>query len=168
MKDFQSRSGIIIAISDLITAPEEMGCSKLISVQKMDGEIVNFIVSPMTYFIDQVMVRPGDPVTGFYDANAPVPLIYPPQYRAVVMARAIPYQNVKVAYFNEDLVSSDGMLKLNIAPTTRIMLENGQAFTGNPANRYLAVVYGPTTRSIPTQTTPEQIVVLQSGFLTPS
>lgn len=160
MKDFQSVSGIIIAISDLFTTPEEMGCYKLISIQKMDGEIVNFIVSPTTYFVDLVMVRPGDPVTGFYDANAPVPLIYPPQYQAIVMARAVPYQNVKVDFFNEALVSSDGMLKLNIAPTTQIVLENGQAFTGNPTNRYLVVVYGPTTRSIPAQTTPEQIVVL--------
>ncbi len=160
MKDFQSVSGIIIAISDLVTAPEAMGCYKLISVQQMDGEIANFAVSPDTYFVDHVMVRPGDMVTGFYDANAPMPLIYPPQYQAIVMARAVPYQNVKVDFFNEDLVSSDGMLKLNIAPTTQIVLENGQAFTGNPANWYLVVVYGPTTRSIPAQTTPEQIVVL--------
>ncbi len=160
MKNFQSQSGIIITISDLLTAPEDMGCYKLISVQKMDGELVNFIVSPETYFVDHVMVCPGDMVTGFYDANAPIPLIYPPQYQAIVMARVVPYQNVKVDFFNEDLVSSDGRLKLNIAPTTRILLENGQAFTGNPANRYLVVVYGPTTRSIPAQTTPEQIVVL--------
>ena len=160
MKDFQSVSGIIIEISDFVTAPEKMGCYKLISVQQMDGEPVNFVVSPDTYFVDHVMVRPGDMITGFYDANAPIPLIYPPQYQAIVIARAVPYQNVKVDYFNEELVSSDGMLKLNIAPTTRIVLENGQAFTGNPACRYLVVVYGPTTRSIPAQTTPEQIVVL--------
>ena len=94
-------------------------------------------------------VRPGDMVTGFYDSNAPVPLIYPPQYQAVVMARAEPGRNVKVDFFDEDLVSSDGMLKLNLAPTTRILLENGQAFTGNPAKRYLIAVYGPATRSIP-------------------
>lgn len=160
MKDFQSISGIIIGISDLFTTPETMGCDKLITVQKMDGEIANFVVSPDTYFVDHLMVRPGDMVTGFYDANAPIPLIYPPQYQAIVMARAVPYQNVKVDCFNEALVSSDGMLKLNIAPTTQILLENGQAFTGNPANRYLVVVYGSTTRSIPAQTTPEQIVVL--------
>jgi len=160
MKNFQSVSGIILEIRDLLTTPEAMGCYKLLSVQQMDGELVNFVVAPDTYFVDHVMVRPGDMVTGFYDANAPIPLIYPPQYQAVVMARAVPYHNVKVDYFNEELMSSDGMLKLNIAPTTRIVLENGQAFTGNPACRYLVVVYGPTTRSIPAQTTPEQIIVL--------
>ncbi len=159
MKDFQSISGITVSINDFFTAPGEMGCYKLISIQKMDGEIANFVVSPETYFVDHVMVRTGDMVTGFYDANAPTPLIYPPQYQAIVMARAVPHQNVKVDFFNEDLVSSDGMLKLNIAPSTQIVLENGQSFTGNPACRYLVVVYGPATRSIPAQTTPEQIVV---------
>jgi hypothetical protein len=160
VKNFQSQSGIIITISDLLTTPEDMGCYKLISIQKTDGELVDFIVSPKTYFVDHVMVCPGDMVTGFYDANAPIPLIYPPRYQAIVMALVVPYQNVKVDFFNEDLVSGDGMLKLNIAPSTRILLENGQAFFGSPANRYLVVVYGPTTRSIPAQTTPEQIVVL--------
>lgn len=160
MKNFQSISGIIIGISDLFTVPEKMGCYKLISVQKMDGEIVNFVVSPETYFVNHVMVRTGDMVTGFYDANAPQPLIYPPQYQAVVMTRVGPYQNVKVDYFNQSLVSSDGLLKLNIAPTTQIVLENGQAFTGNLACRYLIVIYGPTTRSIPAQTLPKQIIVL--------
>ena len=160
MKNFQSLSGIIVAINDLLTVPEKMGCYKSISVQKMDGEIVNFTVSPETYFVNHVMVGIGDMVTGFYDANAPQPLIYPPQYQAVVMTRVEPYQNVKVDYFNEFLVSNDGMLRLNITPNTQIVLENGQAFTGNPACRYLTIIYGPTTRSIPAQTTPEQIVVL--------
>ena len=76
------------------------------------------------------------------------------------MAKAMPYPNVKVDYFNEKLLSSDGMLKLNIAPSTQVVLENGQLFTENPANRYLIVVYGATTRSIPAQTSPEQIVVM--------
>ena len=160
MKNFESFSGIIIEISDLFTSPETMGCYKLISVQKMDGAIVNFVMSPETYFVDHVMVRTGDMVTGFFDANAPRTLIYPPQYQAIVMARAVPYQNVKVDYFDEFLVSGDGILKLNIAPLTQVVLENGQSFTGNPACRYLVVVYAPTTRSIPAQTTPVQIVVL--------
>jgi hypothetical protein len=160
MKDFQSISGIIIAIDNLLTANEEMSCYKLISVQKTDGEIANFVAAPETYFVGHVMVRLGDMITGFYDANAPVPLIYPPQYKAVVMVRAVTYQNVKVDYFDENLVSSDGMLKLNPAPTTQILLQNGQVFTGNPANRYLVVVYGPTTRSVPAQAIPEQIVAL--------
>ncbi len=106
------------------------------------------------------MVGIGDWVTGFYDADAPVPLIYPPQFRAIVMVKNVPYLNVKVDYFNSQLESRDGKLKLNIAPTAQIVLKNGQAFTGNPANRNLIVVYGPATKSIPAQTTPYKIVVM--------
>jgi hypothetical protein len=58
------------------------------------------------------------------------------------------------------LVSSDGSLRLNISPDNRILLENGQLYNRNPANHYLIVVYGATTRSILAQTTPSQIIVM--------
>ena len=108
---------------------ESAGCYKLMSVENGSGNLVNFVVSPTTYFVDHVMVIVGDNVTGFYDANAPVPLIFPPQFRAIVMARNTPYRNVKVDYFNSQLVSSDNNLKLNIAPSTHIVLKNDQAFS---------------------------------------
>ncbi len=139
---------------------EGLGCYKLMSVENEYGTLVNFVVAPTTYFVDHVMVTPGDMVTGFYDTNAPVPLIFPPQFRAIVMARDTKYQNVKVDYFNNELVSSDNTLRLNIAPCTQIVLENGQAFSNNPANRNLIVIYGSTTKSIPAQTTPYKIIVM--------
>jgi hypothetical protein len=161
---FNSFSGIITMIDDFWTGDEQRaGCYKIMRVESPDGNLVNFIVQPTTYFVGHVMVAVGDMVTGYYDANAPVPAIYPPQLRAIVMARVTPNQNVKVDYFNSQLISSDGSLKLNIAPDTRIVLENGQAFTGDPANRDLIVVYGPTTRSIPAQTAPYEIIVLCYG-----
>jgi len=52
-------------------------------------------------------------------------------------------QNVKVDFFNRQLISSDGMLKLNLAPGTPILLENGQRFIKSSANSNLIVVYGP-------------------------
>ncbi len=152
---FLSFEGFITNIHDFWLNPDEesLGCYKVMSVVDSYGAIVNFVVTPTTYFVDHVMVRIGDKVTGFYDGDAPVPMIYPPQYTAIVMTRNSPYENVKVDYFNNELVSSDNQLKLNIAPYTRIVLENGQAFSKNPANRNLIVIYGATTRSIPAQTT---------------
>jgi hypothetical protein len=136
------------------------GCRKLISVENGMGTIVNFEILPTTYFVDHVMVAVGDRVTGYYDGNAPTLLIYPPQYQALVMVKKSPYQNVKVDYFNSQLESSDGRLRLNVSPYTQIVLTNGQSFTRNPANRDLIVIYGPTTKSIPAQTTPYRIIVL--------
>ena len=163
MANYLSFTGVITTINDFWSGyGGKTGCFKLMTVEYQAGNIVNFIVSPTTYFVDHVMVAVGDTVTGFYDGNAPTPLIYPPQLPAIVMAKETVnrFQNVKVDFFNSELVSSDGTLKLNISYLTRIMLENGQRFPANPANRDLIVVYGPTTRSIPAQTTPEQIIVM--------
>jgi hypothetical protein len=161
MTAFLSFSGFIRRIDDYWTGPKgPSGCYKIVTVQNNNGNIVNFIVSPETYVLDFIMLRTGDYVTGFYDADAPVPLIYPPQYQAIVMARNSELRNVKVDFFNGQLISSDGMLKLNLTPLTPILLVNGQAFTGNPTNRDLIVVYGPTTKSIPAQTTPYKVIVM--------
>ena len=162
MSKFLSFQGTVIKISDFSTSENDkgIGCYKLMSVENEAGTLVNFVVAPDTYFVDHVMVAVGDRVTGFYDANAPVPLIYPPQYNAIVMARRSLYQNVKVDYFNNQLVSSDNTLKLNIAQCTRIILKNDQAFTQNPGNRNLIAVYGVTTKSIPAQTVPYKIIVM--------
>lgn len=161
MANFLSFTGVIAMIDDFWTGSgAEAGCTKLITVENTGENIVNFVVTPATYFIDHVMVAPGDVITGFYDANAPAPAIYPPQLQAIVMTRVSYYQHVKVDFFNRQLVSSDGALKLNIAPTTQVILENDQRFSGVPANRDLIVVYGATTRSIPAQTTPDKIIVM--------
>ena len=161
MTTFRSFTGILTSINDFATgAGQPTGCYKIMTVQSRDGNIVNFIVSPDTYIVNHIMLSQGDEVIGFYDANAPVPMIYPPQYRAIVMSKITPNYSVKVDYFNNQLVSSDGTLKLNIGPFTQIMLENGQRFGGIPVNRDLVVVYGFTTMSIPGQTTPYQIIVL--------
>ena len=162
MKRFQPFHGMITMITDFLVdeTGEGVGCYKLMSVEDGHGSLVNFVVSPNTYFVDHVMVAVGDMVTGFYDSMAPTPLIFPPQFRALVMARDNQYQNVEVDFFNSQLVNSDNTLRLNIGLSTQIVLENGQAFTRSPTNRNLIVVYGPTTRSIPAQTTPYKIIVM--------
>lgn len=166
MASFGSFSGTITRTSDFVQSSNEAasGCYKSITVEDENGNMVNFIAAPNTYFVDHAAVFPGDSITGYYDANAPVPLIYPPQYQAIVMAKNILGQNVKVDYFNSQLISSDGTLKLNIAPSTYMFLQNDQPFYGNPENRNLIVAYGPSTKSIPAQTTPYEIIVICQMF----
>ncbi|PLT29854.1 hypothetical protein [Peribacillus deserti] len=158
---FASFHGTVTMISDFMIKQngEDEGCYKLMTVENPKGEIVNFVISPATYFVDHVIVSIGDRVTGYYDVNSPVPLIYPPQYRALVMVKDSPFQNVKVDYFNSKLESSDRQLRINVSPYTQILLTNGQPFVKSPANRNLIVIYGPVTKSIPAQTTPYKIIV---------
>ena len=99
-------------------------------------------------------------ITVFYDADAPAVLIYPPRLQAIVVASNNLNKNVKVDYFDSNLLSQDKALQLNIGENTEMIMENGQSFTGNLGNHYLVVMYTTSTRSIPAQTTPEKVIVL--------
>lgn len=160
MINFMSFSGHVAAINDLASQENHnAGCNKLMTVRDSSGSIVNFVVSPDTYFVDQEMIKTGDFIAAYYNGDAPAILIYPPQYPALIVVKYKQNQNVKVDFFNRQLVSSDGQLKLNLAPNTPVLLKNGQPFGGRPANRNLIVTYGSSTRSIPAQTTPSKIIV---------
>jgi hypothetical protein len=161
MTNYQSFSGVVTAIEDFWDQSSgPTGCYKLMSVRGANDNMVNFLVTPGTYFVDQEIISPGAKITGFFDADAPVPLIYPPQLRALVVALDTPGISVTVDYFNTELISSDGMLRLNISPFSQIVLQNGQPFSGNLANHDLIVIYGPTTRSVPALTTSYKIVFI--------
>ncbi|BCJ95729.1 hypothetical protein acsn021_32980 [Anaerocolumna cellulosilytica] len=158
---FNSYSGTILTIEDIqLDSRESFGCNKLITIEDQDKNIIDLIVTPGTYFVDLAMAEEGDTITAYFDANAPVPLIYPPRFRALIIIVGTDEVNSKVDYFNRQLSSSDGMLRLNISDTTIIILQNGQPFYQDPGNHFLIVLYGPSTRSIPAQTTPYTIIVL--------
>lgn len=136
MVKFNSFHGTVTMISDFNIGQngEGEGCYKIITLENRLGALVNFVVSPTTFFVDHTVVAVGNSVTGYFDGNAPTLLIYPPQYPSLIMVKDSPYQNVKVDYFNSQLESSDGRLRLNISPYSQIVLTNGQPFTRNPAN----------------------------------
>ncbi|GKU30336.1 hypothetical protein [Clostridium folliculivorans] len=159
---FASFSGIVRRIDAFYPAPNDPSadCYFLMSLESKEYGPLNFVISPGTYFVDHEVVEVGDEVTGFYDATKPAILIYPPQFPAVVVSKNKSHQNVTVNYFNNDLISSNGMLKLNISPSTEVFLTNDQPFERPLENRNLVVIYGPTTKSIPAQTTPYRIIVL--------
>ncbi len=101
----------------------------------------------------------GDRATFFYDQNAPMVLIYPPRYTAVAAANTPHGTTAALDRFHHDLVNSDNTLKLNMAWNTPVTLANGQPYKGTLNHHLLLVLYGMTTRSIPAQTTPEQVIV---------
>ncbi|MBE5971320.1 MAG: hypothetical protein E7246_02200 [Lachnoclostridium sp.] len=101
----------------------------------------------------------GDRATFFYDPNAPMVLIYPPRYTAVAGAYTPHGTTAMLDFFQNNFVNTDNSLMLNMAWNTPVTLANGQPFKGSLNNQLLLVLYGMTTRSIPAQTTPEQVVV---------
>lgn len=135
-------------------------CTRTVLVEDKEGRQVNFVVSNDTYRLDDAKIKKGTTITGFYDANVPVIMIYPPQYNAAVIVGDAGKHQLKVAVFDDSLVSGDNSLKLNISADTKIMLKDGTVYNGELANRRLLVLYGRATKSIPAQTTPDRIIVL--------
>ncbi len=153
---FKSFTGTVKKVSD--SSGETT--SKFLSVVSEDGQEANIIVSSNTYIVNNAEIAEGSVITGFYDANAPMIMIYPPQYNAQVIVVGNEDQNIKFDVFNADLISSDNFLKLNIGENTEIILQDGTRYEGELANRKLVVMYGISTKSIPAQTTPSKVVVL--------
>ena len=134
-------------------------CSMTLSVIS-GSNIVNVVVSGDTTVIDNVRLRPGMRIAAFYDTNLPTPAVYPPQYRAELITTLRRGQQVLLDYFDDELTSADGSLKLNIGPMTNVMTLNGQQYTCSPENTELLVYYTASTFSMPAQTTPQKVLVM--------
>lgn len=140
-------------------------------VENADGVQANFILSNNTYFVDNVKIDVGSEITGFYEAGKPMIMIYPAQYSIDIVALVVEGKNIKSDKFDDELLSADKTLKLNISENTEILWENGTTInwfkkpTSDElevvlSNRKLIVLYDFTTKSIPAQTTPYKIIVL--------
>lgn len=134
-------------------------CQQMVSIRNAQG-ITNMIIAPETYVINETRFRPGMHVTAFYDGNLPAPLIFPPQFRAVIIGRRNPNETIAVDFFDRTLTGTDNSLKLNIARSTEIVTSNGQLYPCPLQNQLLIVYYSVTTKSIPPQTTPRKVIVM--------
>lgn len=156
---FMDSSSYVPVTGTVLSISQMTCCNQIVSLRTSEG-IINFVISPDTYVVDSTPLRAGMRVTGFYDANRPVPLIYPPRYQAEILTIMRADEQVLLRFFDNNLVASDRSLKLNTGRQTTIVTANGQRFTCNPGNHVLIVYYSNTTRSIPPQTTPRKIIVM--------
>lgn len=149
---YQSFTGVVKEIV-------EVDDKSTIYLEGKDGQPAYFVISNDTYIVDDAEIKAGSTVIGFYESDKPMILIYPPRYNIDVLAKVKDGENIKVDLFNY-LVSSDNMLKLNMSNETKVILQDGTPFEEELENRKLVVIYGPSTKSIPAQTTPIKIIVL--------
>lgn len=159
MAYFSSLTGTITEISRM----EVNGCSLLLTVQEEQQGLIQILLSADTYVLNCSPLSIGSRATFFYRANAPMPLVYPPRYQAAAAALTPHGTMAALDYFNEKLTNSDNTLKLNLTGQVPASLPNGQMFLGSFSGRILLVLYRSATRSIPAQTTPEQVVVFCPG-----
>lgn len=100
-------------------AVESGCCSRMMTLRTSDG-IVNFRVAADTRIIDNRQLRPGLFVAAFYDRSLPVPLIFPPQYTAQLVAVLGRNEQIMLNFFDNNLLAADRSLQLNIARDTPV------------------------------------------------
>ena len=134
----------------------------------------HFSISKSTIILDTkgnvVDLKQGDTVTLFIPADQPMIMIYPPLYSpaVIIVGEASESSFVKVAQFDENFISEDNQLKLNISDNTIIVNEKGERLSKDEVTKQNAIVfYGSTTKSIPAQTTPSKIMVFPKIKETP-
>lgn len=72
-----------------ISTPTDDCCQQQVTIRNSQG-VYNFMVDADTYIVGSIRLRPGMTVAAFYDGNVAVPLVYPPQYQAVIISRRSP------------------------------------------------------------------------------
>ncbi len=160
MSHYSPIEGVVTSIATYpATGTEFSPCALTLTLRSYYGDNYTVILQPSTYVLNQSPIRQGDTIIAFYDTEAPMPLVYPPQYRAAVIVEPAFGQYAMLDTFDRNLQNSEGTLRLNLEASTDIRTQNGQIFPGNLTGRLLLVLYRATTRSIPAQTTPDEIIV---------
>jgi len=133
------------------------------------GDSSAMLLAHVNTFIMGAAPEVGTTITGFFPMEMMMMAIYPPHHSVSVIVNnddaqddGIPFIFVDRFYelSDDQLKSNDGELVINLGGDTEIILQSGEAFDGDLVGRTLAVSYAISTRSLPPQTTPIQIVVL--------
>ncbi|MDK2967585.1 MULTISPECIES: hypothetical protein [Lacrimispora] len=164
MANYLSVYGVVNSVTPFQTSVTGQSCSVLLSVTTQSQGQIDFVVSLQTFVLEQHTFRPGEPVIGVYDTSVPVPLIYPPQYQAVVLAPNRDGNMAALDYFDDDLLNSEQTIRLNIPAdgSTEILMTNGQYYLYNPGGHYLFFLYASASVNTPAEITPEKIIVFCS------
>jgi len=132
-----------------------------------DGEQTNILeITKDTLVFDntgkKVELKEGDKIVAYTFANKPQKLIYPPQFNPdVVIVETKEAGFVEVDYFFENLTNTYEMLKLNIGENTELLNTKGEKVSAKDLkDKNLVVFYTVSTKSIPAQTTPSKVIVL--------
>lgn len=164
-------------VKGIIQSIEKKDGFTTISVSNDDMGMV-FHVEDNVFVIDQKDgsykkvsdLEKGMSITAVLDNNSPMTMSLPPQTPGAagfVINDEKGFMDISV--YNDELVNKSNSLKLNIGEDTKIVDIKGtkKAYTAEDLkNAEILVLYTTTTRSIPAQTTPSIVMVLDNDELT--
>lgn len=154
--NFNSYAGKVKSIKE----SETQKGTKIVIVEDKQGGEAHFNINEKTYFINNKEIKEGLSITGYYDATKPMIMIYPAQYTIDAVVVGDIKETVKVDLFDDNLISKDNQLKINVDKDTTVITEEGGKYKGKLNNKNLVVIYDIATKSIPAQTSPIKVVVL--------
>ncbi|SHH67806.1 Copper amine oxidase N-terminal domain-containing protein [Anaerosphaera aminiphila DSM 21120] len=134
-----------------------------LSISK-DTLIVNANTLEKIKSVDEITV--GNKISVAYPSLTPMAMSNPPMLspKLIVVQSETPL-NIKIDKFDNSLISSDNMLKLNISDNVKTIDVSGEKVSiEDNYNKIAAVLYGVSTRSIPAQTNPDMIIVLEDSL----
>ncbi len=146
--------------------------NKVVTIENQNGGL-RFVVSATTMIVDRVTneVITADKLTKdmqvsvVYDAMSPMGMSLPPYLGNVtaVVANA-DKGNVCVGMFNNELVNEKEKLQLNVEKETKVLTTLGTKMilgAEDIKGKNAVVFYDATTRSIPAQTSPSLVLLLE-------
>ncbi|NLK20689.1 MAG: copper amine oxidase N-terminal domain-containing protein [Epulopiscium sp.] len=114
-------------------------------------------------FVSKNNLKEGMSISVYYGKDTIMALSMPPRMNpdVIVVNSNEDFGSVKVSKFDNELLSADRNLKLNVSDETVIVDEKGNTVDSKDIyDKDLIVFYTITTRSIPAQTPPEKIIVM--------
>lgn len=171
--DAQAEASAYISNTGKITevADTEDG-NKVFTMDNENGGL-RFVVAPTTTIVDRETgsvitadkLTEGMEVAVIYGTNAPMGMSMPPYMGQVttVVANA-DKGSISVGHFNDDLLNEKDLLQLNISEKTTILTTLGTKSilsADDVKGKDAVVFYDITTRSIPAQTTPSLVLLLE-------
>jgi predicted secreted protein len=150
----------------------------LMKTENAEGDEIDFIIGGSVFYDNTgaekkaADLKKGDEITVFVDAKSPAPLIMPQRYMAcavVLDTDEIGFVDVskysnKEGIIDKFLVNADNTLAINIGDDTAVVGKDGKAVdrASIKDGASLMVFYAASTKSIPAQTTPSKVVVLNT------
>lgn len=156
IKDIETKDGIVT----LTVESEEK--EPQITIFKLNDDTLLFN-SGTTKSVEKEALQKGQRIDAYYDKNKPMIMIYPAQIspELVIVHDEKKMGSVKVSKFDEEFLSLDNELKLNIGEETILVNEKGEELEqADLSGKELVVFYTASTRSIPAQTTPSKIITI--------
>nr|WP_106778792.1 stalk domain-containing protein [Lysinibacillus timonensis] len=111
---------------------------------------------------EKIELEEGMEFTAFVDSSKPMIMIYPPRYSPeVIIVQTKELGTVQYDQFDENFLNKNKDLSINVDEDTDILNLSGTKLSKEDiVNEDVLVFYTVTTKSLPAQTAPSQVIVL--------